>query len=176
MGGSVKRKKLTSDDLMRRLEDPGRQVKRPRLDSGSVGEEEDFISKEIQDSNGEGNDNDDDDDETLEPQEILPRKSLSPASSESFELDTNAKSLYQDVRHQALAGFKLAQSALSRLEVSSHTPVNPRKADKPTAAKENVDFSSLGLSDTFVHSMNSMSIRRPTPVQTACIPPLLEGQ
>lgn len=37
------------------------------------------------------------------------------------------------------------------------------------------DFSALGVSATLVSSLGSMSIRRPTPVQAACIPELLAG-
>jgi len=43
--------------------------------------------------------------------------------------------------------------------------------DSPTI----LDFASLGLSNVLVSSLNSMSIRKPTPVQAACIPPLLAG-
>lgn len=39
----------------------------------------------------------------------------------------------------------------------------------------NVTFSSLGLDDWLVHALAAMSINRPTPIQAACIRPILEG-
>ncbi|KAF9516870.1 hypothetical protein BS47DRAFT_1291797 [Hydnum rufescens UP504] len=38
------------------------------------------------------------------------------------------------------------------------------------------DFAELGISSILIRSLTTMSIRRPTPVQAACIPPLLSGQ
>jgi ATP-dependent RNA helicase DDX49/DBP8 len=42
---------------------------------------------------------------------------------------------------------------------------------KPSAEK----FASLGLDDWLVQALSAMSIKRPTPIQSACIPPVLEG-
>ena len=39
-----------------------------------------------------------------------------------------------------------------------------------------VEFEELGLSPSLIRSLKTMSIRRPTPVQSACIPPLLAGE
>ena len=76
MGRSVKRKKLTSDDLMRQLEDPGRQWKRPRLDTGSA-EENDSASAALQDS-------EEDDDEENDSKHIkLPESHLGLGLSSS---------------------------------------------------------------------------------------------
>lgn len=84
MGRSVKRKKLTSDDLMRRLEDPGRQPKRPRLDTNSV-DENDGASTGIQES-GES-DSGENEDEDLELPLGRPRMdSLNPSLN---SLDTS---------------------------------------------------------------------------------------
>lgn len=38
------------------------------------------------------------------------------------------------------------------------------------------DFPSLGVSPFLVRSLASMSIRAPTAVQAACIPPILQGR
>lgn len=64
--------------------------------------------------------------------------------------------------------------SLSRLKARSKS--YNEKASVPETVENHRDFSSLGISDNLVASMNSMSIRRPTPVQLACIPPLLEGK
>lgn len=39
----------------------------------------------------------------------------------------------------------------------------------------NVTFSSLGLDEWLVNALAAMSIQRPTPIQSACIRPILEG-
>ena len=36
-------------------------------------------------------------------------------------------------------------------------------------------FSSLGIDDWLVDALAAMSIKRPTPIQSACIRPILEG-
>jgi hypothetical protein len=42
--------------------------------------------------------------------------------------------------------------------------------------KELITFSSLGISAPLQAALKSMSIKLPTEVQAACIPPLLEGK
>lgn len=37
------------------------------------------------------------------------------------------------------------------------------------------DFPSLGIDRWLVDSLGAMAIRKPTPIQAACIPPILEG-
>jgi superfamily II DNA/RNA helicase len=39
----------------------------------------------------------------------------------------------------------------------------------------NKTFASLGLDDWLVQALTAMSIKRPTPIQAACIRPILEG-
>jgi ATP-dependent RNA helicase DDX49/DBP8 len=125
---------------MRRLEEPGWEWKRPRLTTGSRGENDD-ASTDFQDSeedeNEGGDDYDDDEDGVMLPD------------------------------------GRLGKGHVSRLTVQP--PLEPKSVDPPLAAQECDDFSSLGISDPLVLSMTSMSIRRPTPVQAACIPRLLEG-
>jgi len=40
----------------------------------------------------------------------------------------------------------------------------------------NESFSDLGLDKWLVDALTAMSIKRPTPIQAACIPPALEGR
>ena len=40
----------------------------------------------------------------------------------------------------------------------------------------NNTFQTLGLDDWLVHALKAMSIKRPTPIQAACIRPVLEGK
>lgn len=39
-----------------------------------------------------------------------------------------------------------------------------------------VSFASLGLSDWLVGQLSAVGIKEPTPVQSNCIPPILEGE
>lgn len=48
-----------------------------------------------------------------------------------------------------------------------------RRDDEHSAAKET--FSELGLDQWLVDALTAMSIKQPTPIQAACIPPALEG-
>jgi hypothetical protein len=162
---------------MRRLEDPGRQPKRARLAS-SVVQDNDAPFTDISDSDN-GTDDNEEDEEALKISDGLQR--LSPAStsdtSEVSELDsTHVKPFGRKSRQKRvrLVDSGHPESSLSRLK-APHRP-EPRKVESLGASKEYEDFPSLGLSDPLVRSMNSMSIRRPTPVQVACIPPLLEGE
>ncbi|KAF8477882.1 P-loop containing nucleoside triphosphate hydrolase protein [Gautieria morchelliformis] len=137
MSKNLKRKILTSDDLMRRLEEPGWQRKRPRLTTGGSGENDDAFT-DFEDSEEDEEGGSDDEGGLISPDSHLGN------------------------RH------------ISRLTVQP--PLEPKSVDPPVAAQDCDDFSSLGISDPLVLSMISMSIRRPTPVQAACIPCLLEGR
>ncbi|KAG8987763.1 putative RNA helicase, partial [Tulasnella sp. 427] len=67
---------------------------------------------------------------------------------------------------------------------TSSNPIKPVKDPSaeatsriPPSRKPNItDFSALGLSAPLVSALGAMSIRRPTPVQAACIPELLAGK
>ncbi|KAG8791661.1 putative RNA helicase [Ceratobasidium sp. 428] len=45
-----------------------------------------------------------------------------------------------------------------------------------TSGSKEVTFASLGVKRALVESLEAMSIRKPTPVQVGCIPPLLSGR
>ena len=183
MSPGVKRKNTTVDDLMRRLEDPGRQLKRPRLDSGSTQDNEvPFTGFQYSD---DGTEEDDVDEKFADEEGRLfsgrLRKSQSPTyassdNSESFEVkSTNVGQPDLQSRYKAHhVDFDRLESSLSRIKVP-HRP-EPREVDPRVSSKMYDGFSSLGLSDSLVRSMNTMSIRRPTLVQAACIPALLEGE
>ncbi|KIJ57049.1 hypothetical protein M422DRAFT_149670 [Sphaerobolus stellatus SS14] len=51
----------------------------------------------------------------------------------------------------------------------------PNTKTSQTAPNEYTDFASFGIAKPLVTAMNMMSIRKPTPVQIACVPPLLAG-
>ena len=65
-----------------------------------------------------------------------------------------------------------ATSSSNRLLPQASSPGSnvPRKTDQNPPS-----FAELGVIASLVASLSSMSIRVPTPVQAACIPPLLDG-
>jgi ATP-dependent RNA helicase DDX49/DBP8 len=64
-----------------------------------------------------------------------------------------------------------ADSSGSRLTIKPRTDHNPNA--RPPAS---TTFSGLGISASLQSALTSMSIRTPTEVQAACIPPLLQGK
>ena len=59
----------------------------------------------------------------------------------------------------------------------------PRKTLSPTRKRnssasniQRTSFASFGVSSTLLNALASMSIRSPTEIQAACIPPLLQGE
>ncbi|KAJ7937107.1 P-loop containing nucleoside triphosphate hydrolase protein [Mycena leptocephala] len=64
-----------------------------------------------------------------------------------------------------------ADSSGSRLTIKPSTDHNPNARPPPSTT-----FSGLGISASLQSALTSMSIRTPTEVQAACIPPLLQGQ
>ena len=66
---------------------------------------------------------------------------------------------------------------------SSRISIVPRAETTPTAVRQetqatpvSTSFASLGISPILLKALSSMSIRAPTEVQAACIPPLLQGK
>lgn len=54
-------------------------------------------------------------------------------------------------------------------------PVPAARAAPPAAPALPPDFAGLGIDRWLVDSLGALAIRRPTPIQAACIPPILEG-
>lgn len=48
-------------------------------------------------------------------------------------------------------------------------------ASSPTAPKTAKSFADLGLNTWLVDALNALSIRTPSEIQTACVPPILSG-
>jgi len=63
-----------------------------------------------------------------------------------------------------------SQSRLLQKQSTLETQVSPGVADSSS------NFAELGVAASLVASLSAMSIRKPTPVQFACIPPLLAGK
>ena len=67
------------------------------------------------------------------------------------------------------------QSLKDHSVFSNRTTTRPPKPQESLPAKSHT-FSSLGISAPLQAALKSMSINLPTEVQTACIPPLLQGK
>ncbi|GJJ07094.1 hypothetical protein Clacol_001293 [Clathrus columnatus] len=145
----MKRKALTSDELMRRLEN--QTAKKQKLDDISA-EESDESGTEVEGIEAKQKDDDID--------------SNSDNSSEEEREDSEGDNLPKTIYVQE-------QEPISRLKPGLGSRIS--KDSTPQIAERHKDFWSVGIADNLVASMNSISIRRPTPVQIACIPALLQG-
>lgn len=158
-------KALSVDDLLKQQEGPTR--KKRRLSESNVSSEpEGSGSSEEQsesDSGGSSDDSlpgvwDDDDDDNDDDKGEKGDEVSKHYTQESalFELDVNGR----------LGSFDRTKSSRNAT-ASSQTAESPRL---PTS------FSSLGISAPLQSALKAMSIKAPTEVQSACIPPLLAGE
>jgi hypothetical protein len=141
---------------------PGSQ-KRLRLNewlSDADSDEESFGNKDQENSKGEVA-TDEDSQEENEIHEIRSLRSESPENDtilvERISFSGKEKRLPKGQSPTAIITDSVETSA-------SNIPI------------EGFNFAQLGVLPALVASLNSMSIRRPTPVQAACIPPLLQGK
>ncbi|KAF7352843.1 DEAD-domain-containing protein [Mycena venus] len=147
-----KRKSLTADDLLRQLEGPQKRLKTSRHSSPSsarASDDEDSDELELKATSDSDNDAHDsgDTDETDD------------------EEPSHQENLFQDPRDDP------SSSRLAFKPRTDHDTAPPR----PSASAPPT-FSGLGISKALQTALTSMSIRTPTEVQAACIPPLLQGR
>lgn len=181
MPNTAKRKSFTSDDLMRRLE--GDETRRKRLKQV---EEEEPVSEEESDFV------EDEDIKLLEARLKKQNNGLeddlndSEHSDSNFDEESDGDKVQLSSRGQPACTHRIYSfevylsflpvsitSETSRLKIATQ---RPKSIQADTVKKEYQDFASFGIYKSLVSSMNTMSIRKPTPVQAACIPPLLAGQ
>ncbi|KAG8746553.1 putative RNA helicase [Ceratobasidium sp. 428] len=110
---------------------------------------------------------------------------ISPSdSSEKASSDEDSETSAHPVRD---SGSSLIPEILSDEDLpterlsfdSAPTRITKRTAapfTRNTSGSKEVAFASLGVKRALVESLEAMSIRRPTPVQVGCIPPLLSGR
>lgn len=119
-------------------------------------------------------------DDLLKQQEQQPlrkKRRLSYSDSEDDEASSERDS---DEHTPSLSdngdsGFQVNWSSEPHSRVSNRTTVRSPKLQAALPAKS-CTFSSLGISAPLQAALKSMSIKLPTEVQAACIPPLLEGK
>ena len=151
---STKRRALTTDELMRTLEEPHR--KRARLSSITGTSVTSNPNSHHRDYSGE---------------EDNSTGSFEGESSGASEDEGDQFSIDLDLDSEFLSHPELpSRFAFSRDRDTTQHP-NPHLF-KPTPTS----FSSMDISPPLQAALNNMSIRTPTEVQAACIPPLLSGE
>lgn len=154
-----KRTAMTTDDLMRQQEEhPRKRAKlthsADRLSDGASGTSEDTDPSE----------------EVVSERNVY--GSTSSAGEESWEEGTGMEGPDHAGFDEDLPGDD-SFAVSSRLKIKSRAPLKKSEANTQHPLKS---FSSLGVSQTLEAALSAMSIRMPTEVQMACIPPLLAGE
>ncbi|CCM04056.1 uncharacterized protein FIBRA_06215 [Fibroporia radiculosa] len=144
----MKRFDLSTDDLLRLQE--GHPTKRPRTRL----EQEDVLLDEQQGSTSSAH------------------SSNSEDGSDSSE---NEDELEQDVQSDLVDTTEDRFSSSRVAFVSRASNVAPREAQSSTKPLPST-FASLGISSALLSALSKMSIRSPTEIQAACLPPLLQGK
>ena len=119
-------------------------------------------------------------DDLLKQQEQRPlrkKRRLSCSDPENDEASSESGSDEHTPSHSSNSdsGFKFDWSLEPHSRVSNRTTARSPKLQAALPSKS-YTFSSLGLSTPLQAALKSMSIKLPTEVQAACIPPLLEGK
>ncbi|KAL0065208.1 putative RNA helicase [Marasmius tenuissimus] len=169
----LKRKVLTSDDLLRVQEQPSRKKAKTDFlpkrslhgDYGSEYESEDPDENQVKASATDGSDEDDDDDTEEEDEEGGGGED--DEQDESSELDEDSAEPTNDASRIGLSRFKSNPTITTRPSEQSQT-----NSESPSSNT----FAALGASVPLRNALKSISITAPTPVQAACIPTLLAGR
>ncbi|KAG6817440.1 hypothetical protein H0H87_008608 [Tephrocybe sp. NHM501043] len=189
MPGGQKRAALSADDLLRRLEEPRKKKARLAvsvpIDHASDYSEDEEDGKGVvsrkggvdesgseedvkgEDEGEEGDEDSEDENEDENENEV--------AEDDVSEDDDEGEAHLAQTQDSSLPdrfGFSLSSRIASKdlLSKSKPTPQTPKPKPIPDS------FSSLGISVALQAALSSMSIRTPTAVQAACIPPLLAGR
>lgn len=150
---STKRKSPspTADDLMRMAESLPR--KRQKLTARYDDEDED-VDVEARSAATSGDD-DDDDENSEHSDDSTPLKPILANEEDSDDEES---------------AFSRLPARIAAKRASSPVPTGPAKT------AQNTGFGALGVSQQLITALSAMSIRQPTDVQAACIPPLLAGK
>ena len=115
-----------------------------------------------------------DSDDLLKQQEQPLRKKRRLSYSELENDEASSESGSDEHSSLSDGGFQVDWSLGPHSRVSNRIAPSPKlKTDLP---EKSYTFSSLGISVPLQAALKSMSIKLPTEVQAACIPPLLEGK
>ncbi|KAF7355262.1 ATP-dependent RNA helicase DBP8 [Mycena sanguinolenta] len=144
-----KRKSLTADDLLRQLEGPQKRLKTSRHSSPSS-------------PRASASEHEEDEEDSASDSDNAAHDGADDADTDTDEETSHQAGLLQETRDDASS---------SRLIFKPRT-----NHDAPVRPAASTTFSGLGISKTLQTALTSMSIRTPTEIQAACIPPLLQGR
>ncbi|KAI5118983.1 hypothetical protein M0805_001122 [Coniferiporia weirii] len=160
---------LSIDELLKRTEEP--QRKRRKIHEEEDGEDT-FAGLSSEDS-GSGNSEDDASDDSGDDNgESVEEDSLESGDNEEVgeeEEEGNGTKTPLARPVDFKESTRMSQPARVRIPESE-------KLIKTTARKAATSFAELGVSKALVASLGNMSIRAPTEVQAACVPPLIAGR
>ncbi|KAG5639005.1 hypothetical protein H0H81_007913 [Sphagnurus paluster] len=169
---SKKRGALSADDLLRKLEGP--QRKKARLSvAGLDSDSDDVVSDASVDdeeraslgSDEDGSEDGDEEEEDKKGEEDKEEESGEEADGDEEEDEDDGQPAQLQVQDRF--GSSLERRKQKTSDTTANATPNPPK---------DVSFSSLGIAAPLQAALSSMSIRTPTEVQAACIPPLLAGR
>jgi ATP-dependent RNA helicase DDX49/DBP8 len=170
----AKRKRLTTDDLMRLQEG---HSKRNRPLSLTL-ESEDELSDGLNGS-GQASGNDAEGKSEGENGSEGGEDALSVIKGSVSEEEDDGGEDYENGRHEShdlgLPSGGWLDDGPSHSRMSLKRNVASHSAPLVAVAKS-ATFAALGISPTLISTMSGMAIRAPTEIQAACIPPLLAGK
>ena len=151
-----KRKELSTDELMRRQEEPLRK-RRKQISKELDARSEDEGSTSTEDMEGS---------DAVEDDSALEEEDREQDDRVDGQGDLKNASTFWDITDEpGSSRMKAKLKSLAR-------DLTPSKTNAPKFST----FSSLDISTTLIATLAKMSIRAPTEVQTACVPPLLAGE
>lgn len=158
-----KRRDLSIDDLLR-MQDYGPVRKRRR---------EDFVRADLHSDEDEGSGSSGSDstgEEEAEGVEDGSDESSDDGGEDSDEASgSDVEAAQPDLQPEPEDAF----SRVSILPRTSHTVPRNTLTTPPILP---ASYTSMGISSALLSSLNKMSIKTPTEIQAACIPPLLAGE
>ena len=159
---------LSADDLLKQFEEPRRNRRKIAAEQLDPDESEDGPTRP---GRGSGDSEEGDDGEESEDE-------FSGTNSGSEEeggdaVEDGSESDPQSNAEDGASNFQSLEDS-SRIKLPSRTRLPTERSSKQANLRAS-GFANLGASKALVGSLAAMSIRTPTEVQAACIPPLLAG-
>ncbi|KAG6860993.1 hypothetical protein C0995_005013 [Termitomyces sp. Mi166 len=164
MPSTKKRAALSADDLLRRLEEPRAKRARVSIPVDDEDDSDDNSGNGVLRQEGEDGTTDEEDEED-EADGESPVENEEDDEEDDEDTDDVPVRLVEDFAAHDRFGSSLVNRTR---DLPKSTPQSQQSKD--------VSFSSLGISALLQSALTSMSIRTPTPVQAACISPLLAGR
>jgi ATP-dependent RNA helicase DDX49/DBP8 len=125
-------------------------------------------------ADSDGSQSDLDVDEFHTPPKSRPSRRSSDSGGSAASTDSETKEYVANVESRAT----VAPSRVSRIQASTKQ-ANDAGTDATTTPSTPVadsNFASLSVAPWLVHTLASLSITKPTPIQQSCIPPILAGR